>query len=117
MSQEERRAQKQRSYQRHKADRLEYMRTYYQANKDRWAGRHRQTRYGITDEQYNEMVVTQMGLCAICGATPERLVVDHDHNSGQIRGLLCVRCNSALHWVENTDWFAKATSYLRRNPQ
>lgn len=53
------------------------------------------SKYGITVERYDEMIEAQGGVCAIChrGA---RLVVDHNHDTGEVRGLLCHGCNSAL---------------------
>lgn len=53
---------------------------------------------GITEAEYNEMFEAQLGLCAIC-LKPEngiRLAVDHCHETGSIRGLLCKRCNMAI---------------------
>lgn len=52
-------------------------------------------KYGITLIQYQEMMDEQGGVCKICGRTPKgrRLAVDHDHETGQIRGLLCISCN------------------------
>lgn len=54
--------------------------------------------HGITIEQYDVMWEQQNGKCAICGNTGEgrALCIDHDHKTGKIRGLLCVRCNTAL---------------------
>lgn len=53
--------------------------------------------YGITPEQYDDMLAAQNGCCAICDRHetefPVRLAVDHDHISGEIRGLLCRYCN------------------------
>ncbi len=53
--------------------------------------------YGITPEQYNELLERQSGGCAICAKSPDTegqsLAVDHDHKSGEIRGLLCRYCN------------------------
>lgn len=58
-------------------------------------------RYGITGQQYVEMLEAQGGGCAICKATESnrssrRLSVDHDHLTGKVRGLLCSRCNHGL---------------------
>jgi Recombination endonuclease VII len=64
--------------------------------------------YGLTVEQYQEMVRQQNGVCAICGRPPKggkktkRLSVDHCHKTGRIRGLLCTRCNIALGHVESS---------------
>lgn len=66
---------------------------------------HLQSEYGISLEDYRKMVAQQNGLCAICLKPEKRkdpsgnignLVVDHDHLTGTIRGLLCAYCNSCL---------------------
>ena len=66
-------------------------------------------RYGITLEQYNQMLEKQLHACAICkepesqiswGKT-KRLAVDHDHKTGKVRGLLCQRCNTTLGRYED----------------
>lgn len=54
-------------------------------------------RFGITEDQYDELLRKQDGRCAVCkrtaGSFRARLSVDHDHKSGHVRGLLCVHCN------------------------
>ena len=55
--------------------------------------------YGIDAEKYNTMIVAQRGTCRICGKYPvpgKRLEVDHDHLTGQVRGLLCRNCNTGI---------------------
>lgn len=54
--------------------------------------------YGITLEEYAEMLTKQNGVCASCGDPPNgrKLSVDHNHETDEIRGLLCDRCNFAL---------------------
>ncbi len=56
--------------------------------------------YGITSENYNDMFIEQGGCCAICGKHQEefkfRLSIDHCHETGKVRGLLCHRCNGGL---------------------
>jgi hypothetical protein len=60
-------------------------------------------KYGLTVGEYDAMVEAQQGVCAICkGAvvSKRRLAVDHCHESGKVRGLLCVPCNAALGVLE-----------------
>lgn len=53
--------------------------------------------------------------CAICGATAEPLMVDHDHDTGGFRGFLCRRCNAGLGmFMNNPDWLRAAIRYLTR---
>jgi hypothetical protein len=73
--------------------------------------------YGITAEDYDQMVAAQNGLCACCGGPPNKkggLCVDHDHNSMKVRELLCDRCNIAISYLESPQveiWQA----YLRKH--
>jgi hypothetical protein len=55
-------------------------------------------RYGISIEGYEKLLKEQKGGCAICNKFPNgrRLSIDHNHETGVIRGLLCDRCNTAL---------------------
>jgi hypothetical protein len=56
--------------------------------------------YGISEEIYDEMLAAQGGACAICDATKDKnqphFGVDHDHDTGKVRGILCSQCNRAL---------------------
>ena len=58
--------------------------------------------YGITLAEYDRMFTEQAGRCFICGRTQETqlLSVDHDHETGKVRRLLCVYCNNCLAWFE-----------------
>lgn len=69
-------------------------------------------RYGITPEQWDEMLTKQGGACVICREPPKRPVVDHDHKTGKVRGILCHRCNVILHGIENHDYRSRAMRYL-----
>jgi hypothetical protein len=76
--------------------------------------------YGITTEQYNEMLEAQSHGCKICGSKDPRnksyryLVVDHCHQSGIVRGLLCDYCNVALgRFEDDIDRLKAAVQYLR----
>lgn len=63
-------------------------------------------KYGITPEVYDQLLKKQDGVCAICKQPPtsERsLCVDHNHERGTIRGLLCTKCNTRLGIIE-ADW-------------
>lgn len=80
--------------------------------------------YGMTVEEYQTLSAAQDNVCAICrqpetarrpDGKPKRLAVDHDHGSGQIRGLLCAACNTTLGLLrENLIRFQQAVDYLRR---
>jgi Recombination endonuclease VII. len=73
------------------------------------------TRYGITQEEYEAKHDEQNGLCAICHKpckTGQRLVVDHNHETGENRGLLCKSCNLHLGVLEKQLWVERATAYL-----
>lgn len=66
---------------------------------------HLKTKWGMTTEDYKRMLDRQDGVCAICHKPPlnNALAIDHDHDTGKIRGLLCSRCNSALGWLETRE--------------
>ena len=73
-------------------------------------------RYGITPEDYERMSKEQGGVCKICGNPPQPgkryLDVDHSHDTGKVRGLLCGACNKRLAPLENARWREKAEAYL-----
>lgn len=93
--------------------RKEYNEKYSAANRRRDLLKHR---YGLTLEQFDELNTKQGGVCAICHQPPRgkmtNLSVDHNHTTGEIRGLLCVTCNRAVGYLDNADWLSKATKYL-----
>ncbi len=71
--------------------------------------------YGMTLEEYHLMFAAQNGLCAICDQ-PEiscLLSVDHSHDTGKIRGLLCKSCNARLGVLEDSKFRLKAEEYLK----
>lgn len=78
--------------------------------------------YGITTEQYSELLESQGGGCAICDAPPPTetrkkfLVVDHDHETGKVRGLLCDTCNRGLGLLgDNIVYLCAAVDYLNKH--
>ena len=73
-------------------------------------------RFGMTVTQFHQFWVFQGGVCAICHRSDGLLYVDHDHNTGNIRGLLCNMCNLALgRFKDNTNAIAGMLEYL--NPK
>lgn len=80
-------------------------------------GYYRRT-YGKSADEVDEMLDAQNGGCAICGAKPERLAsmhIDHDHEHGHLRGLLCVSCNQGLgQFRDDPALLLRAIVYLRQ---
>lgn len=74
------------------------------------------SQYGITIEEYDEFFNRQQGRCALPHCRKEgRLCIDHDHETGVVRGLLCVPCNSSLGALGDTKESIKGVlSYLTR---
>ena len=72
--------------------------------------------YKMTLKHYRRLAEEQQNLCAICGQPSKRprLSVDHNHQTGQIRGLLCDRCNGGLAFVEDKLFCNSAQNYLKR---
>ena len=69
-------------------------------------------RYGITEEQRDRMIEAAGGCCEICGRT-DALVVDHCHESGRLRGILCRVCNLAIgNLGDNAEAVKRAYDYL-----
>jgi hypothetical protein len=79
-------------------------------------GKYKRT-FGITLAEYDKLFKQQDGVCLICGLPEinQRLAVDHDHKTGEVRGLLCKRCNMMLGLVEeSTHLLDGAIKYLKR---
>lgn len=71
--------------------------------------------YGITPEDYDKMLIRQNNVCAICYGDNKgkTLHVDHCHNTGIVRGLLCFRCNFGLsYFSEDSEKMLRASKYL-----
>lgn len=83
--------------------------------------------YGIRQVEYDALLTAQGGVCAICGQAECRkdrkgrvidLAVDHDHENGHVRGLLCAKCNHGLgNFKDNTEVMCRAVTYLRGSPE
>ena len=82
-------------------------------------------RYKLTDEEVDFLIERQHGLCAICGQPPSdentrahwngKLCVDHDHDTGKVRGLVCNDCNLAIGYGKSPDVLRAAADYLERH--
>ena len=137
----------------------EYMRAYYQANRERFQQYQRETRerrnarrreryandpefraecirlsklgdpeakrdsrlrrtFGITAAEYDAILASQGGGCAICGSgvgdgRGHRLHVDHDHDTGEVRGILCASCNLGIgKFLDSPELLRRAADYL-----
>ena len=91
---------------------------YYQKNKDVIFEKYLNRTYGIGLEKYNSLLSEQSGVCAICKTecvSGKKLAVDHNHDTGEVRGLLCCRCNRGLgNFNDNLDRLEEAVLYLQR---
>ena len=77
-------------------------------------------KFGITATEYDAMLEAQEGCCAICGIhekhCDKRLAVDHNHDTGEVRALLCSPCNVGLGMFrENKEFLAKAIEYVEEH--
>ncbi|MGH9084278.1 MAG: endonuclease VII domain-containing protein [Acidimicrobiales bacterium] len=74
--------------------------------------------YGISADDFDRLLDEQNGGCAICRARPDReasMHVDHDHESGAVRGLLCLSCNQGLgKFRDDPALLLRAIVYLRQ---
>lgn len=79
---------------------------------------HKYRRYKLTKEEYDGILKNQNNLCGICGIILKddyNTHVDHNHQTGKIRGLLCVGCNTGLgNFKENPFILIKAIKYIEK---
>lgn len=101
-------------------------REYYWKNRVKIRARHREAgyrvsrnstikcKYGITEDQFQKLVVLQQNKCAICLQPAEGVLrIDHDHNTENLRGLLCHKCNVALGlFSDNPEIIRRAAFYI-----
>lgn len=74
------------------------------------------SRYGISLDEYNDMVKKQDGLCAICKNKPSKLCVDHNHVTNNVRQLLCRNCNLGIgYFKDNVSYLENAISYIKES--
>ena len=89
----------------------------YRKNPERYADYERRSHYGMEPGEYARMLAAQDGRCAICGTdnpAPRRnFAVDHCHETGRVRGLLCGKCNTGIGQLQHSkDIILRAIEYL-----
>jgi hypothetical protein len=119
----EQKRERQREYQRKFRDNnrehiREYRRNWAAKNPRKILDKSLRHLYGMTLEAYEILLAEQGGVCASCSGPPTthgRLVVDHDHRTGAIRGLVCHHCNAAIGYAgDSPKRLEAAAAYLRK---
>lgn len=96
-------------------------REYNVQARDKRRDRNLRAKYGITAAEFDELLASQGGVCAICGTDPmtrttkKAAAVDHDHATGAVRGVLCGQCNSAIGLLQEDPRILQAAiDYLNK---
>ena len=118
-------SQRRESYGRCRQNYLDYNRS--SKRRKRWFAWKLMHSFGITVERFEELLELQAGCCAICHKPPteanghrnkHRLHVDHDHETGTVRGLLCNNCNAGLGYFRDSQRsLGAAIKYLQKNQE
>ena len=102
----------------------EIKRRWYHRNKKKNKAHQLKYKFGITIEDFDRMVESQNGLCAICEGENVKirgkvvaLAVDHNHKTGKVRGLLCNGCNTSLGRFKTIVMLKKAIKYLEETDE
>lgn len=105
-----------------KQKRNEYLKEWGKNNPEKKRAQKYRFRYGIDLQDYEVMLKSQENCCKICGSketnrkNTEYFAVDHCHETGKVRGLLCYNCNSGLgKFKDNPELLEKAIDYLLSN--
>jgi len=97
----------------------DYYKKYYEKNKEKAYWRNLKNKFGLSKETFWDLFFTQDGKCGLCRKPFESfrgnaLHVDHCHDTGQVRGLLCMTCNVALGMLgDNVQGLERALNYLK----
>lgn len=103
--------------------RAEYQRNYWIKNKDVKSIKGKmywlKSKYGITPEEHKQLLISQDYKCALCGRPSSdfkyELAVDHCHETGRIRGMLCMPCNTSLGQLgDDVESMYKIIDYLNK---
>lgn len=91
----------------------------YERNKDKYRDTYMKRVYGISLDEYNKKIEQQQGVCYICESSPsggKSLAIDHCHDTGIIRKLLCINCNTVLGLVkEDINIMNKLINYIEEH--
>lgn len=113
-------------YHNNREERIQYQRDYRKTIDPRkWTEWSRKSRHGMTKEQFEDLLAEQDGKCAICEDPIDvtlgrkrdgQAVVDHNHETGENRGLLCMRCNMGLggFFRDKKENVERAVAYLEK---
>jgi hypothetical protein len=105
-----------------RANREQYQarqREYVESGKKSISNRksHLKRKYGLTLAEFDTLLASQGGGCAICGL-PDADNVDHDHDTGRVRGILCFPCNVAVGLLHDSEERARsAAAYISRDDE
>lgn len=109
------------SYYRNHESRKQRNRDRYNKNRDKYCKSMNTRRYGMTPVEYDALFVKQDGVCALCGQEDKgnrHLAIDHCHETGKIRALLCGSCNGGLGlFSDDVAMLEKAIVYLKSHQQ
>lgn len=98
-----------------------YAKQRYNYSSDKQRGLSLKRKYGITIEEYNWILEKQENRCALCGTDVvggncQHFCVDHNHETGEVRGLLCLSCNTGLgNLKDSPKLLQRAIQYLEEN--
>lgn len=107
---------------------LEYSKNNSEKIKDKATVWNLINKYNLTKDEFDQMLVSQNNLCAICGQPEtkvhnisgrvQRLSIDHDHKTSVVRELLCARCNLVLgNCDDNINILQSCIDYLKKHSQ
>jgi hypothetical protein len=87
---------------------------YYSNNRDRQRQWRMKKKYGMEKEEFDRYLLEQGGRCAVCQGQ-DKLCVDHDHETLDVRGLLCGNCNTGIGMLgDSIDGLERALKYMRQ---
>lgn len=98
---------------------LKTQRSYYHKDKQAYKWRNIKNMYGLSKEDYLELLVNQDNKCALCmkpfeGFVDTQIHIDHCHETNKVRGILCMPCNVGLGMLgDNEEGLQRALDYVR----